>query len=71
MITVCAQDTPILSPGQVGSGQELSTRERRRFLYRILLRTALLYQRDLRSIDRQRRDFEEKIKKSTTEEGTS
>lgn len=68
VITVCAQDTPILSTGRVGSGQELSTRERRRFLYRILLRAALLYQRDLRSIDRQRRDFEEKIKKSTTEE---
>jgi magnesium transporter len=67
VITVCAQDTPILTPGRVGSGQELSTRERRRFLYRILLRAALLYQRDLRSIDRQRRDFEEKIKRDTTE----
>ena len=67
VITVCAQDTPILSPGRAGSGLELSTRLRRQFLYRILLRAALLYQRDLRCIDRQRREFEEKIKKSTTE----
>lgn len=67
VITVCAQDTSILRTGRAGSGQGLSTRLRRQFLYRILLRAALQYQRDLRTIDRQRREFEEKLKKTTTE----
>lgn len=68
IVTVCAQDTPILNPFQSFPSHGLSTRQRRRFLYQILLRTALLYQHDLSSIDRMRREFEEKVQDDTSED---
>ena len=67
VITVCAQNTPILRPTQSLSLGGLRTRERRCFLYQILLRTALLYQHDLSTIDRMRREFEEKVRDDTDE----
>ena len=68
VITVCAEDTPILAPQTPSWSNGLSTRARRIFLCKILFSTALLYQHCLTGIDRERQEFEDKMRKSTSED---
>ena len=61
VITVCAEDTQVLTPFHAGRIRDFSTRMRISFIYQILLRTSLLYQQALTEIDRKRIEFEGRI----------
>lgn len=61
IVTVCAEDTSVLTPFHAGRVRGFSTRMRISFVYQIMLRTSLLYQRALTIIDRKRTEFEEHI----------
>ena len=67
VITICAEDTPVLTPFHAGRIRGFSTRMRISFIYQILLRTSLLYQQALTEVDRKRREFEERIDSMTDE----
>ena len=65
VVTVCSEDAAVLAPFHEGRVKGFSTRMRISFLYQIMLRCALLYQRALRVVDRKRVDFEEHIESKT------
>jgi len=65
VVTVCSEDAAVLAPFHEGRVKGFSTRMRISFLYQIMLRSALLYQRALRVVDRKRVDFEEHIESKT------
>lgn len=65
IVTICAEDAEVLSHFHEGRVRGFSTRMRISFLYQILLRTSLHYQRLLRSIDLKRIEFEEHIEAKT------
>lgn len=67
VITVCAEDTQVLTPFHAGRVRGFSTRMRISFIYQILLRTSLLYQQALTVVDRKRTEFEERIQSMTDE----
>ncbi|MGI6736981.1 MAG: magnesium transporter CorA family protein [Anaerovoracaceae bacterium] len=67
VITICSEDTPILHRFQEGRVQGFSTKKQLRFFYQIMFVAAGQYQLDLRSIDKRRREIEERIH-STDEE---
>ena len=67
-VTVCAKGTPVLAYYHHSHGKDFSTAKKLRFVYQILLRTAILYQRALTNIDNKRVEFEEHIDKGTDEE---
>ena len=58
IVTVCTEDTPILQRFIRGQVREFSTKKRLRFVYQILLNTAMLYQANLRTLDRKRVELE-------------
>lgn len=68
VITVCAEDTSVLTPFHAGRVRGFSTRMRISFIYQILLRTSLLYQQALTVVDRKRIEFEGHIESMTDEE---
>ena len=59
IVTVCTEDTPVL--------QAFSTKKKLRFVYQILYRIAVLYQSDLRIIDKMRTEIEERVGDDTEE----
>lgn len=61
IITVCAEDTPVLNYFTERRVREFSTKKRMRFIYQILLQSCSLYQTNLRIIDKKRQEIEEKI----------
>ena len=67
VITICAEDTQVLTPFHAGRVRGFSTRMRISFIYQILLRTSLLYQQALTVVDRKRTEFEEHIESMTDE----
>ena len=67
VITVCAEDTQVLTPFHAGRIRGFSTRMRISFIYQILLRTSLLYQQALTVVDRKRTEFEGRIQSMTDE----
>jgi len=67
VITICAEDTQVLTPFHAGRVKGFSTRMRISFIYQILLRTAMLYQQALTVVDRKRTEFEEHITSMTDE----
>ena len=67
VITVCAEDTQVLTPFHAGRVRGFSTRMRISFIYQILLRTSLLYQQALTVVDRKRTEFEGRIQSMTDE----
>lgn len=67
VITVCAEDTQVLTPFHAGRVRGFSTRMRISFIYQILLRTSLLYQQALTVVDRKRIEFEGHIESMTDE----
>ena len=67
VITVCSEDTQVLTPFHAGRVRGFSTRMRVSFVLQILLRTSLLYQQALTVVDRSRIQFEEHIESMTDE----
>lgn len=61
VVTVCSEETSVLSSFHAARIRDLSTENRLAFVYRIMLRIALRYQQVLAGIDRTRREFEEHI----------
>ncbi len=65
IITVCLEDTPILSAIGSKRNREFQTHMKTRFVLQILYRSASLYLQYLRSIDRQSEMVEKKLHGST------
>ena len=61
VITVCSEETSVLSSFHKARIRDLSTENRLAFVYRIMLRIALRYQQVLSNIDHTRIEFEENI----------
>ena len=66
-VTICARETEILEQFIRGGVRGTSTKKRMRFLYQILLQTTLMFQNNLRMIDRRRRQIEERIESISDE----
>lgn len=67
IVSVCSEDTQILTYFQTNPVREFSTKKKLRFLYQILLRASMQYQACLRVIDHRRNEIEERINKETKE----
>ena len=65
IITVCAEDTPILHRFVKGRVKDFSTKKKMRFVYQILFYVAAFYQADLRVLDKKRTAIEERIEGET------
>ncbi len=65
ILTVCAEETPVLDVFVNGRVKEFSTKKKLRFVYQILFRVATLYQSHLRIIDKKRTEIEERIATDT------
>ena len=65
IITVCAEDTPVLQYFLKNNVKEFSTKKQMRFVYQILHKTGMVYQNNLRVIDKKRTEIEEKTKDIT------
>jgi len=66
--TVCLQDTPVVSDIASGRGRVMSTAKKTRFLFQILFRTATLYLRYLREIDKKTALVEKRLQRSQKNE---
>ena len=67
IVTVCTEDTPVLQAFLNNRVREFSTKKKLRFVYQILYRIAVLYQSDLRIIDKMRTEIEERVGDDTEE----
>lgn len=65
IITVCREDTPIINYFVENRVREFSTKKKMRFIYQILFRSASVYQRTLRIIDKKRTEIEERVEGNT------
>ena len=65
LITVCAEDTPVLDAFIESKVKEFSTKKRMRFMYQILYRNCMTYQHYLRVMDRRRNLIEQRIQDET------
>ena len=61
IVTVCTEDTPVLQVFLNNRVKEFSTKKKMRFVYQILYRISVLYQNDLRIIDKMRTEIEERV----------
>jgi len=68
IITVCTEDLVVLQPFINHRVKEFSTKKKLRFVYQILYRTTVVYQGNLRTIDKKRNEIEERIGNDTQEE---
>ena len=68
IVTVCSQETSVLSYFRQNRMKDFSTKKKLRFVYQIMLRTSFLYQQVLTDIDRKRTEFEENIESITNEQ---
>ena len=67
IVTVCTEDTPVLQAFLNNRVKEFSTKKKLRFVYQILYRISVLYQSDLRIIDKMRTEIEERVGDDTEE----
>jgi magnesium transporter len=67
IVTVCTEDTPVLQAFLNNRVKEFSTKKKLRFVYQIFYRIAVLYQNDLRIIDKRRTEIEERVGDDTEE----
>ncbi len=67
IVTVCTEETPVLQAFFDNRVKEFSTKKKLRFVYQILYRVAVLYQSDLRVIDKKRTEIEERVGDDTEE----
>ena len=65
IITVCAEETPVLQAFVDKKVRDFSTKKRIRFLYQILYRNCMTYQYYLRVMDRRRNLIERRIQEDT------
>ena len=65
IITICAEETPVLEAFMEGKVREFSTKKRMRFMYQILYRNCTTYQYNLRVMDRRRTLIEQRIQEET------
>ncbi len=65
VITVCAEETPVLEAFVEKKVREFSTKKRMRFTYQILYRSCMTYQYYLRVMDRRRTLIEQRIQEET------
>ncbi|MDO4623557.1 MAG: magnesium transporter CorA family protein [Eubacteriales bacterium] len=70
IVTVCTKGTPVLSYFHHSHGKDFSTQRQFRFVYQIMVRTAVLFQRALHSIDSKRTEFEETIDNKSMDEAS-
>ncbi len=68
IVTVCTEDTPVLQVFLNNRVKEFSTKKKMRFVYQILYRISVLYQNDLRIIDKMRTEIEERVGDDTEED---
>ena len=66
--TICTEDTPVLQAFLNNRVKEFSPKKKLRFVYQILYRISVLYQSDLRIIDKMRTEIEERVGEDTEEE---
>ena len=60
IITICAEETPVLQYFVNSTVKDFSTKKQMRFVYQILYRTCMVYQLYLRTIDNKRTEIEER-----------
>ena len=58
IITICAEETPVLEYFVNSTVRDFSTKKQMRFVYQILYRTCMVYQLYLRTIDNKRTEIE-------------
>ena len=68
LITICAEETPVLQYFVNSTVREFSTKKQMRFVYQILYRTCMVYQLYLRTIDNKRTEIEERAQEDMKEE---
>ena len=68
IITVSAEETPVLQYFEEGRVRDFSTKKQMRFVYQILYRASMVYQTYLRIIDRKRTEIEERVSHSTEDQ---
>lgn len=67
IITVCREETPITNYFIRNKVKEFSTKKKMRFIYQMLFRSAMIYQGNLRHIDKKRIEIEERIDGDTSD----
>lgn len=67
IVTVCTEETPVLDAFINDRVKEFSTKKKLRFVYQILYRISVLYQSNLRVIDKNRTEIEERVGNDTQE----
>lgn len=67
IITICKEETPILTYFIRNKIKEFSTKKKMRFIYQLLYRSAASYQINLRLIDKKRIEIEERVMGNTTD----
>ncbi len=67
IVTICTEDNPVLDAFLNNRVKEFSTKKKLRFVYQILYRISVLYQNDLRIIDKKRTEIEERVGEETEE----
>lgn len=68
IVTVCTEDLPVLQAFINNRVKEFSTKKKLRFVYQILYRISVVYQGNLRTIDKRRTEIEERVGNDTREE---
>lgn len=68
LITICAEETPVLQYFINSTVREFSTKKQMKFVYQILYRTCMVYQLYLRTIDSNRTEIEERAQEDVKEE---
>ena len=65
IMTVCSEDTPVLQYFLKNNVKEFSTKKQMRFVYQILHKTSMVYQNNLRVIDKKRTEIESRVGDNT------
>ena len=68
IVTVCTEELPVLQSFIHNKVKEFSTKKKLRFVYQILHRTSIIYQGNLRTIDKKRTEIEERIGNDTQDD---
>lgn len=61
VITICMNETPVMQDFRDNKVKDFSTRKQMRFIYQILMNSAILYQRNLRAVDKKRIEIEARV----------
>ncbi|MBR4026062.1 MAG: magnesium transporter CorA family protein, partial [Lachnospiraceae bacterium] len=68
IVTICTEEIPVLNVFINNRVKEFSTKKKLRFVYQILYRISVLYQSNLRTIDKKRTEIEERVGNDTRED---